>query len=451
MGAAVVGIRGGLQLKPISVVTAGTHTTARNMPLILNTPFTIAKTIGEKPLKTFRYYKSEEELSGIFTPVHTWKGNTQRKENVVIIILESVSREHIGVLNHHLENGRYQGFTPFLDSLIGQGYYFDAFANGKTSIQGIPAILSAIPSLMNESITQSGYAATEYASIASLLKPFGYTTAFFHGGTNGTMGFDAYTRMTGFDRYYGRTEYNNEKDYDGKWGIRDEEFLQFTANTIQGMQQPFAAAVFTLSSHHPYYVPPRYQNVFRQGKLPIQQSIMYTDHSLARFFYTARHMPWYRNTLFVITADHSSESYYPYYKTPIGQYAIPLLFYKPGSDLKGVSTLMAQQTDILPSILGYLGYNGTFIAFGNDLFHSGSAPRFSIHYLSGIYGLLKDGYYLENDGQRTTALYNLEKDPMQQVNIAGKAGKEQQELERFLRAYVQQYNNRLTENRLRAD
>ncbi len=367
----------------------------------------------------------------------------------MIILLESFSREHIGSLNRAYESGRYQGFTPFLDSLIPHGLYFDAYANGKTSIQGIPAALSGIPSLMNESFIQSNYASGKYTSIAGLLKPKGYTTAFFHGGTNGTMGFDAYTKLVGFDHYYGRNEYNNEKDYDGKWGIRDEEFFQYVGKTINGFQQPFAAALFTLSSHHPYYVPPKYINLFRKGKLPIQQSVMYADHALKEFFYSVRHMPWYNNTLFVITSDHTSEGYYPFYKSDVGQYSIPLLFLKPGSNLKGKQTIVAQQTDIMPTVLNYLGYDKPYLAFGSDLLDTvSSQPFFSIHYITGIYGLMKDGYYLESDGAKTTSLFDLKNDLLQKKNLRGSRPEIQSELESFLKAYLQQYNNRLIENRL---
>jgi len=448
-GLAIIGIRGGLQLRPIGLVTPGNYTVAKNIPLVLNTPFSLVKSFNHEKLRTISWFRNENELAKVYTPVHQPKHTDFKNYNVMIIIMESFSREHIGLLNRELDNGRYQGFTPFMDSLIGCGFYFDAYANGKTSIQGIPAILSGIPSLMNESFIQSEYAAGKYTSIAGLLKPRGYATAFFHGGTNGTMGFDSYTKLVGFDHYYGRSEYHNEKDYDGKWGIRDEEFFQYTAKTINGMKQPFVAALFSLSSHHPYYVPSRYVNIFRTGKLPIQQSIMYADFSLGRFFHTVQHMPWYRNTLFVITADHTSEGYYPYYQSDIGQYAIPLLFFKPGSDLHGRGSAVAQQTDIMPTVLGYLGYDRKYLAYGNDLFDSTRNCRtFSVHYISGLYGLMTDGYYLEHNGNNCTSLFNISRDPMMKDNLKSKGNKKQEEIEHFFKAYLQQYNNRLIENRM---
>ena len=446
----IIGIRGGMQLRPIGIITAGNYTNAKNIPLILNTPFSIARTLGHGSLQTLRYYKKENQLEQIFTPFHKKHEADFRKLNVMIIILESFSREHFGSLNRDLEDGNYKGFTPFLDSLSRHGYMLNGFANGKTSIQGIPAVLSGVPSLMNESFIQSNYSTDKTQSLANLLKTKGYTSAFFHGGTNGTMGFDSYTKLTGFDHYYGRTEYNNEVDYDGKWGIRDEEFLQFTKKEMDRLPQPFMVGFFSLSSHHPYTIPAKYEHKFRKGKIPIQESVMYADYSLEEFFKAAEKMPWFRNTLFVITADHTSEGYYPYYQTDAGQFGVPILFYRPGEKIEGKKDEISEQTDIMPSVLDYLKFDHDFIAFGNSVFDT-LAPHFSIHCIGGIYGMIKDGYLLEFDGTKTTALFDLQKDHFQLNNLCGKNLPVMRDLEDFLKAYLQQYNNRLIENRLTTD
>jgi phosphoglycerol transferase MdoB-like AlkP superfamily enzyme len=443
----VIGIRGGFQLRPITLLTAGKYTAAKNIPLLLNTPFSMAKTFRHESLKQCTYYKTESELSKIYTPLHKGTAGTFKGYNVMIIIMESYSREHIASLNRGLENGHYQGFTPFLDSLIGESLIYEAFANGKTSIQGIPAVLSGIPSLMNESFLQSNYASDKYTSLAGLLKEKGYTTAFFHGGTNGTMGFDNYTKLVGFDQYYGRTEYNDDKDYDGEWGIRDEAFFQYTARTMNGLKPPFIVGFFSLSSHHPFTVPAQYEHKFRDGHMPIQKTIMYADYSLGRFFETAKKMPWFDNTLFIITADHTSEGYYPYYQSSAGQFAVPIIFYKHNSGLKGMGGVTAQQTDIMPTVLSLLGYDKEYLAFGTDLLDT-AAQHFSIHNVSGLYGLIKDGYLLQFDGTNSIGLYDLVKDSLQKNNLAGKSISVKKNLEIFVKGFIQQYNNRIIENRL---
>ena len=184
----------------------------------------------------------------------------------------------------------------------------NAYANGKRSIEGIPAIIGGIPALLSDPFITSAYSSNTITTIPSLLKQKGYTSTFFHGGTNGTMGFDNFSRSSGFDHYFGRTEYDNDDDFDGSWGIYDEPFLQQAALEIDKMKLPFLAVLFTLSSHHPYKIPDKYVNQFPEGTLPLHQSIAYADFSLKRFFETALKMSWFSNTLFVITADHTSST-----------------------------------------------------------------------------------------------------------------------------------------------
>jgi phosphoglycerol transferase MdoB-like AlkP superfamily enzyme len=266
------------------------------------------------------------------------------------------------------------------------------------------------------------------------------------------MGFDAFTKIAGYHRYFGKNEYGKDDGFDGVWGIWDEPFFQFFADEMNKMKEPFLTTIFSVSSHHPFAVPTQYQQLFPEEDIPLQKCIRYTDLALREFFDKSSKMPWFKNTLFVITADHTSEGYYPYYQSDIGQYAIPLLFFKPGSDLQGKSTVIAQQTDVLPTVMNYLGYDKNYLAFGSDLLDSNStAAHFSIHYISGFYGLMKDGYYLESNGTKSTALYNMIKDQLQTNNLVGKEIDVQKRMEVFLNAYLQQYNNRLIENRLMVD
>ncbi len=134
-----------------------------------------------------------------------------------------------------------------------QGLTFtNAFANGKRSIEALPSILSSLPAIMDNAFVTSLYSSNPIESLAAILKNKGYQTSFFHGGKNGTMGFDNFTKLVGIDAYFGLNEYPNEEDYDGNWGIYDEPYLQYFCNQISLMKEPFFTSVFTLSSHHPY-------------------------------------------------------------------------------------------------------------------------------------------------------------------------------------------------------
>ncbi|MFZ4740113.1 MAG: LTA synthase family protein [Bacteroidales bacterium] len=444
----VIGIRGGLQLKPLEIINASKYAENKNVPLVLNTPFTIIKTIGLPALNNKVYFNNTNDLNKIYNPVCVV--NTEdsvhdfRKLNVVIIILESFSQEHIGALNN---NKGYAGFTPFLDSLIKKSVYVKGFANGKRSIEGIPAILAGIPTLMNEAYITSMYAGNKINSLASLLKSKGYNTSFFHGGSNGTMGFEAFTKIAGFDTYYGRDQYNNENDYDGKWGIWDEAFLQNYAKQLNTIPQPFLSSIFTLSSHHPYKVPEKYKGKFKKGNLKIQESIMYADYSLKKFFETSCKMPWYDSTLFVITADHTSEAYLDYYQNNIGMYAVPIIFFMPNTKLNLNCNQIGQQIDIMPSVLDILQFDKPYFSFGNSVFDI-RKTHFNISYLNGEYQLIKDNFVLKFDGENSLSMYNIKNDSLLKHNLINKEVSQRKEMEIFIKAIIQQYNNRLINNKM---
>ncbi|MFH0865960.1 MAG: LTA synthase family protein [Bacteroidota bacterium] len=448
-GICILGFRGGFQLRPISIMTAGQFTSAQNVAIVLNTPFSIIKTFGKTGVKKVSYYE-ESELLKIYSPVHNYsKSNTSLKNlNVIIIILESFSKEYMGTFNTGHNNGNYKSYTPFLDSLISESMVFPCvYANGKRSIEGIPAILAGIPALMNEAFITSIYSGNNFSSIASLLKEKGYSSSFFHGGTNGTMGFTGFINSAGFDKYYGRDEYNNEKDFDGKWGIFDEEFLQYTANTLDNSAKPFVSGIFTLSSHHPYTVPKRYSAIFPEGPVPVLKSISYTDFSLRKFFKTLSEKSWFDSTLFVITADHTSESLYPENQSRCGMYEVPIIFYLHNSSLKGVNKTVAQQSDIMPSVLDFLNYDNSFIAFGESVFDTTKA-HFAINYANESYQIIMNDYALVFDGTLSISLHDIRKDSLLMANIISEQPALKNEMEEKIKSIIQSYNNCLLKNEM---
>jgi len=449
----VLGVRGGIQLKPIGILNASKYAPSQETAVVLNSAFTLMRSYGQEGLQKISFYTDEKELDGIFNPQKNYssldslgKVIPMQKKNVFVIILESFSAEHIGALTHQQGNNK-TDFTPFLDSLATKSIVYEGFANGKRSIEGIPAILASLPTWMTEDFITSQYATGKFNSLASLLKTEGYNTSFFHGGKNGTMGFDAFCKSAGFDTYYGKNEYPNQSDFDGNWGIWDEPYLQYIAGTLNTLPQPFMSAVFTLSSHHPYKVPGKYKNKFRKGPLEIQRTIMYTDYALKKFFEKASAMPWFQNTIFVITADHTSEAWQAFYKNRVGQYFIPVIFYEPQSEQSGHRGIVAQQTDIMPTILDMLHYPNPFIAFGGSLLRD-KEPRFSLSYLNGNYQLIQDGYAWQTDHTVSEALYDFQNDSLLFIDLAKSQKNIADKKDTLLKAIIQQYNNRLIENKL---
>lgn len=451
----VGGIRGGFKhsTRPITLSNAGEYVSdPRDISIVLNTPFALIRTIGKTKVQRVRYFETSA-LDSIYSPVHFPSDTAAfQKQNVVVIILESFSREFFGIYNRERENGEYTGYTPFLDSLFGHGKNFVyGIANGRKSIDALPSVMSSIPSL-GVPYFLSPYSGDKINSLPSLLGREGYHTSFFHGAPDGSMGFKAFMNLAGVQHYYGMEEYNeahgDDDEFDGMWGIWDEPFLQFYAEQLNKFPQPFVSAFFSVSSHHPFRIPEKYEDTFKGGPLPIQKCIQYTDYALKRFFQKVSTMPWYKNTLFVITADHTSSNIqYPEYRTGWGFYAIPLIFFKPDNSLAGTDTELAQQTDIMPTVLGYLHYKNPYVAFGRDIFHSKSKP-IAFNYKDNTYQLFMDDYLLVFDGSRTLGLYDFKSDPLMQKNLMEDQPQVSRLMEDKVKAVIQQYNNRMIEDNL---
>ncbi|MBI5022028.1 MAG: sulfatase-like hydrolase/transferase [Ignavibacteriales bacterium] len=443
IGLFLIGVRGGFQLKPLKVLDASLYGTPKTVPLILNSPFTFIQSYGRKRLTEIRYM-SNEIAEKRFPIYHRVNSEYQMKKmNVVIIIVESLSREFMSCY------GAEKSYTPFLDSLATHSLVCkNSFANGTRSMEAIPAVIASIPHLMTDSYIYSAYQGNRINSIGSLLDEKEYETAFFHGGTNGTMGFDSFVKMGGIKKYFGRSEYGDEKDFDGLWGIYDEEFLQFTAQTLEKMKKPFCSTIFTLSSHEPISIPQKYKDKFERGKLPIERGIEYVDFAIGKFFHSVSKMEWYQNTLFVITGDHTpGRTQHQWFQSSIGMFEVPIMFFAPNNKLKGMNNKLTSHVDIMPSILDYLSYGGDYVSFGRSIFDS-SYDGSNLNLVSESYQLLKNDYALLSDGEKVISFekYSNEK-KISQNHLGSDPAVEKKMLEN-LRASLQIYRNAMIHDRL---
>lgn len=447
-GLSVLGIRGGFQLKPINLSTATNYTSAQNIPLIINTPFCICMSSTSSALNKVDFF-NEDEIDSLYEPIHKTLNSNRfiKKEtddcNVVLIILESFGQEMIGFYNKGLE----KSLTPFLDSLLKESLTFDGMSNGRRSIEALPSIFCGLPSLMSTDYPSSRYAINKLEGFGSALKENGYTTAFFHGGNNGTMSFNSTSKSSGFDNYYGRNEYNNDSDFDGTWGIFDEAFLQFTAKKLNEFDKPFAAVIFTLSSHHPYSLPDKYTITDSINSTPFEKTIRYVDDALKTFFNIISNEEWFDNTIFVITADHvAPEHKFNNFKTTRGLYQIPIAFYAPEIIENKQVNEIAQHLDIGVSILSALNISNTVFSFGRNLFDSIQKPSF-IGYSNNIYNYSDGKHFLQSDGNEIKKIFDLTNDSILRNNIY-KGNDEWKELDNQFKLRLQQYNNRMINNKL---
>ena len=440
---ALIGLRGGIQLRPIDIINAANYTSSSNVPILLNTPFCIIKTVFNERMMNAEYF-DDKTLNRIYNPELTIEPKHEfTGKNVVLIILESFAKEYVGFFNEG------NGYTPFLDSLLANSYVFtNAYSNGTRSIESLPSIFAGIPPLMNTPYIISNFSANKIDALPAILKSKGYNTSFYHGGLNGTMGFNSFCSTAGISDYFGKNEYpKKDKDDDGAWGIPDEPYLQYFAQELNKKPTPFFTSVFTLSSHHPYKISEKYKNQFPEGKLPIHKTIGYTDFALKQFFASAKKSAWFKNTLFVFTADHSSETLNPIYSTVIGRNAIPTFIYDPSGEIKGQDTNYFQHIDITPSLLSLLGIKTRIFSFGNDVFNDNEKQL--VFFTGTAFLLVKGKYILFFGGKNTSGLFDLSKDSLLYHNLIDSTNLTpiKKSLETQLKAIIQQHNTRLNSNK----
>ena len=442
------GMRGGFTtaVRPITISNANQYvTTAVDAGIVLNTPFSIMRTMGKKAFVE-RQYLPDGQAAALYSPLHTSSDTTTFvPRNVVVLILESFGTQ-----------ARARGFMPFIDSLAKKGLSFEySYANGRKSIDGMPSVLSSIPCFV-EPFFLTPASLNDLSSLAGeLSRNKGYRSAFFHGAENGSMGFQAFARSSGFQQYYGRTEYNQDPryhgddDFDGTWAIWDEPFLQYYCDKMGEMKEPFVTSVFTASSHSPFNLPEQYKGRFRKGPTPLYECIAYSDNAVRLFFEKASKQKWYNNTIFVITADHSTAADDPEFVTDLGHYKVPVIFYAPGiPGLSGVdSTRIVNQIDIMPTVLGLLGYDKPYIAFGTDVLHAKAEDTFVVNYITGndYYQYLQGDWMLQFDGDRVVHAYRFRTDRLQQHDLAGK---HPLRYEQRMKSVIQQYMHRMNTNQM---
>ena len=443
----IIGVRGGLgnATRPINMVDAhrfvkkGIHA-----DFVLNSPFCLIRTYKKNYFKK-KNFLMDSEINSIINPIKKLNDSIYSKPNVVLIVMESFGREYIGTFNKNKNIEDYVSYTPFLDSLTNHSLIFtNAFANGRQSIEALPSILASVPSF-KVPFTSSPYANQEIQSLVSVFNELNYSTSFFHGAPNGSMGFLGLSNILGFDNYFGKTEFNNNSLYDGYWGIWDEPFLDFMKNKIDHFEEPFFSTFFSLTSHEPFKVPKEYENIFPKGDVQMHQVIGYSDNALKTFFDSSKDEPWFKNTLFVITADHCNQFWYPYYRDPINRFAIPIIFYRPDNSFSGENNILSQQLDIFPSIIDLVGYDKSINSWGRSLFSNEPNQPFSIHFSGTVYHFSMNNFTLVFDGEMVIGVYNIN-DYALNENIINQVDYSLEE--RYLKAFFQDYMDRIIEKKL---
>lgn len=362
--------RGGLQLRPIGIVDATAMSSLEQAPVVLNTTFTVLKTANDQQQARVQYIPEAQLATYLHQRSTDQIDHLPKKTNVVILILESFGTNYAGPNSP-------DSYTPFLDSLLKKSLFFDyAIANGRTSMDAVPAILAGMPSWLPESYILSPYCSNQINSLPQILKRYGYATSFFHGAKEGSMGFKSFTKALGINDYYGLESYPNKEHFDGNWGVWDHHMLAYFGRKLGTAKQPFMSALFTLSSHHPYQIPKAFETKVQKGPEQLCKTISYTDLSLRSFFTRFAKEKWFQNTLFIITADHVGPTRQNHFQTLDWRYRIPIAFYHPRLELqKPKNGVVFQQIDVFPTVLDFLGLPRPPFELGSSCFDARQSQK----------------------------------------------------------------------------
>ena len=312
---------------------------------------------------------------------------TRRPKNVVLISVESLSADYMGVY------GNKEKLTPRLDQIARDGLMFDRlFATGTRTVRGLDALSLGTPPIPGQAIVHRPHN-EHLATIGEFLEAQGYSTMFIYGGYGYFDNMNAYFRGNDY-RVIDRTDFDDKTiAAENIWGVADESLFDNTLNVLDqsaSSGKPFFAQIMTTSNHRPY--------TFPSGRIDLPSghrsgAVKYTDYAIGRFIDQARAKPWFKDTLFVIVADHCA-SVAGKTSLPVDKYHIPLIFYAPDMLKPGVHyARVASQIDVPPTLLDLLGARGDDHFFGQSLFEAAAEHEPARAFISNYQEL---GYY-KND------------------------------------------------------
>lgn len=449
---AIGGIRGGDLLnakRPIATIhTMEKISNPQHADILLNTSFSIFRTLGKTHIQPKSKYKPEQvKATTSFIKQYSNAAQDSLQPNIVLFILESFGKEYWGAFNEETAIPNYVSYTPFLDSLAGHSLRFtNFFANGRKSNHAMPSILAGIPTFKT-AYTSSPYVLQPLESTLSILNEENYDTSFFHGAPNGSMGLLGFSSVLGYDHYYGKDEYQNDDDFDGYWGIWDEPFLGYVKTVLDKKEVPFFSTIFTVSSHEPYIIPEKHKDKFPKGNIPMHQCVGYTDYALQMFFRQAKNEDWFDNTIFLFTADHSNQSDYAEYEKPINRFANSFMIYAPNGNFQGVNEQLSQHIDIYPTIVDLIGYEKPFRSWGQSLISPAVQKPYVVDFFGNNYFIMDDQYIVISDGENALGIYK-EDDRGLKNNLKEQNLPAMQLLSEKLHMFIQDYMNSITSGRL---
>lgn len=350
----------------------------------LNSPFNLASSCIENAKAGDPYtFLSPEEARRIFSSLNnsaridsTHYVLTTKRPNIVLVVLEGWSADMLesfnGITGHNI--------APNLDSIAREGLRFtDCYASGSLSDQGMAAVFSAFPAQPLTSIITQPNKYVKLPCINKKLKAEGYHTSFMFGGQLSYGNIRSYMYFNEFDRIIEGENFPEEIPQ-GKLGAHDEFLFARQLQELKKEQEPFFAAMFTLSSHGPYDFPSNTDLNFGDKEEDYVNSVHYADSCIGDFIRRAKSEPWYSNTLFVFVSDHSHNSPKNYAFNSPEYRRIPLIFYGDVIDslVKGNNNEQTvSQTDLAATLLGQMNIDYSDFKYSQNIFGFSRTTGFS--------------------------------------------------------------------------
>ncbi len=329
----------------------------------------------------------------------------EKRLNVVVIVEESFSAEFLGVF------GNRNNLTPNLDRLAKESILFtNMHATGTRTDRGLEAVTLSVPPTPGRSLVKRPNNENMF-SWGFMMKSKGYDTKFFYGGYGYFDNMNYFFSHNGFDNIVDRTDFaRNEVVFENAWGVSDEDLFNKSIkefNKSYGNNKPFFALIMTTSNHRPYTYP--------DGRIDIpshsgrEGAVKYADYAIGKLIRDAQKEPWFKDTVFVIVADHCAGSAG---KTslPVKRYEIPLLIYSPSHFSPQRIDKLASQIDIAPTVLGLLNFSYRTKFFGKDIFKMQPEQERA---LIGTYqklGYVKNDRLVVLDIKKEAAVYQFNRD-----------------------------------------
>lgn len=294
----------------------------------------------------------------------------QRPYNLVIFLQESLGAEFVGCLGG-------MPLTPQLDKLSEEGMLFThLYCTGTRSVRGIEAVVTGFIPSPSESVVKLSNSQTDFFTLASLLKRTGYNTSFIYGGMGNFDNMASFFNGNGFDNIIDQSVFdkdNNKYAFKGTWGYSDEDLVTKANEYYKSLgDKPFFSMIFSSSNHDPFEFPDGRIELYEQPKNTVHNVIKYADFSIGKFFELAKKESYYKNTIFVVIADHNTRTYGKSL-VPINKFHIPALVV--GANIAKGSTYdkLCSQIDIPPTLLSMIGMKVETPMPGRNLQHVAEA------------------------------------------------------------------------------